>query len=60
MRSFVLIIFSPLFVISLLASCSSNSNLLINQGFVPSCAGIDTSGTSTNVVSGLLGWLRGN
>ena len=48
MRRFIVIIFSSLFVLSLLTSCSSNSNLPFNQGFVPSCVGIDTSGTSTN------------
>ena len=48
MRRFIAIIFSSLFVLSFLTSCSNNSNLLVNQGFVPSCAGIDTSGTSTN------------
>ena len=48
MRRFIVIIFSSLFVLSFLTSCSSNSNLPINQGFVPSCVGIDTSGTSTN------------
>ena len=48
MRRFIVIIFSSLFVLSFLTSCSSNSNLPFNQGFVPSCVGIDTSGTSTN------------
>ena len=48
MRRFIAIIFSSLFVLSFLTSCSNNSNLPINQGFVPSCAGIDTSSTSTN------------
>ena len=48
MRRFIVIIFSSLFVLSFLTSCSSNSNLPFNQGFVPSCAGIDTSGTSTD------------
>ncbi len=48
MRRFIVIIFSSLFVLSFLTSCSSNSNLTSNQGFVPSCAGIDLSGTSTN------------
>ena len=48
MRRFIVIIFSSLLVLSFLTSCSSNSNLTSNQGFVPSCAGIDLSGTSTN------------
>jgi len=48
MRRYLSIIISSLFVTTLLTSCSSNSNLPFNQGFVPSCAGIDTSGTSTN------------
>jgi thiol-disulfide isomerase/thioredoxin len=48
MRRYLLIIFSSLFVTMLLTSCSSNSNMPFNQGFVPSCAGIDTSRTSTN------------
>ena len=48
MRRFIVIIFSSLCVLSFLTSCSSNSNLPFNQGFVPSCAGIDTSGTSAN------------
>jgi len=48
MKKFIVIIFSSLFVFSFLTSCSSNSNLPFNQGFVPSCAGINTSGTSTN------------
>ena len=48
MRRYLLIIFSSLFVTTLLTSCSSNSNLPFNQGFVPSCAGLDTSGISTN------------
>ena len=48
MRRYLSIIISPLFVATLLTSCSSNSNLPFNQGFVPSCAGIDTSSNSTN------------
>ena len=48
MRRFIVIIFSSLFVLSFFTSCSSNSNLPSNQGFVPICAGIDTSSTSTN------------
>lgn len=48
MRRYLSIIISSLFVTTLLTSCSSNSNLPFNQGFVPSCAGIDASGTSTN------------
>ena len=51
MRRYLSIIISSLFVTTLLISCSSNSNLPFNQGFVPSCAGIDTSGTSTNELS---------
>jgi thiol-disulfide isomerase/thioredoxin len=48
MRRYLLIIISSLFVTTLLTSCSSNSNLPFNQGFVPSCAGLDTSSISTN------------
>ena len=48
MRRILSIIIASLFVTTLLTSCSSNSNLPFNQGFVPSCAGIDTSGISTN------------
>jgi len=48
MRRYLSIIISSLFVTALLTSCSSNSNLPFNQGFVSSCAGIDTSGISTN------------
>ena len=48
MRRYLSIIISSLFVTTLLTSCSSNSNLPFNQGFVPSCAGLDTSGISTN------------
>ena len=48
MRCYLSIIISSLFVTTLLTSCSSNSSLPFNQGFVPSCAGINTSGTSTN------------
>ena len=48
MRKYLSIIISSLFVTTLLTSCSSNSNLPFNQGLVPSCAGIDTSGVSTN------------
>jgi len=48
MRRYLSIIISSLFVTTFLTSCSSNSNLPFNQGFVPSCAGIDTSRTSTN------------
>jgi len=51
MRRYLSIIISSLFVTTLLTSCSSNSNLPFNQGFVPSCAGIDTSGISTNELS---------
>jgi len=39
MRRYLSIIISSLFVTTLLTSCSSNSNLPFNQGFVPSCAG---------------------
>ena len=48
MRRYLSIIISSLFVTTLLTFCSSNSNLPINQGFVPSCAGIDTSSIFTN------------
>ena len=48
MRRFIVIIFSSLFVLSFLTSCSSNSNLPFNQGFVPSCEVLDTTGLSTN------------
>jgi len=48
MKRFIVIIFSSLFVLSFLTSCSGNSNLPFNQGFVPSCAEINTSGNSTN------------
>jgi cytochrome c biogenesis protein CcmG, thiol:disulfide interchange protein DsbE len=48
MRRYLSIIISLLFVTTLLTSCSSNSNLPFNQGLVPSCAGINTSGISTN------------
>ena len=48
MRRYLSIIISSLFVTTLLTSCGSNSNLPFNQGFVPSCAGINTSGISTN------------
>ena len=48
MRRYLSIIISSLFVTTLLTSCSSNSNPPFNQGFVPSCAGLDTSGISTN------------
>ena len=48
MRRYLSIIISSLFVTTLLTSCSSNSNMPLNQGFVPSCAKIDTSGISTN------------
>jgi len=48
MRRCISIIISSFFVTTLLTSCSNNSNLPFNQGFVPSCVGIDTSGTSTN------------
>jgi len=48
MRRYLSIIISSLLATTLLTSCSSNSNLPFNQGFVPSCAGIDTSGISTN------------
>ena len=48
MRRYLSIIISSLFVTTLLTSCSSNSNLPFNQGFVPSCAGLDTSGISIN------------
>jgi thiol-disulfide isomerase/thioredoxin len=48
MRRYLSIIISSLFVTTLLTSCSSNSNLPFNQGFVPSCAGLDTSSISTN------------
>jgi len=48
MKRYLSIIITSLFVTTLLTSCSSNSNLPFNQGFVPSCAGIDTSRTSTN------------
>ncbi len=48
MRRYLSIIISSLFVTTLLTSCSSNSNLPFNQGFVPSCVGLDTSGISTN------------
>ena len=48
MRRYLSIIISSLFVTTLLTSCSSNSNLPFNQGFVPSCAGLDTSGISAN------------
>jgi len=48
MRRYLSIIITSLFVTTLLTSCSSNSNLPFNQGLVPSCAGIDTSGVSTN------------
>jgi thiol-disulfide isomerase/thioredoxin len=48
MRRYLSITISSLFVTTLLTSCSSNSNMPFNQGFVPSCVGIDTSGTSTN------------
>ena len=51
MRRYLFIIIASLFVTILLTSCSSNSNLPFDQGFVPSCAGIDTSGTSTNELS---------
>ena len=51
MRRYLSIIISSLFVTTLLTSCSSNSNLPFNQGFVPSCVEIDTSGTSTNELS---------
>jgi thiol-disulfide isomerase/thioredoxin len=51
MRRYLSIIISSLFITTLLTSCSSNSNLPFNQGFVPSCAGIDTSGTSTDELS---------
>jgi len=48
MRRYLSIIISSLFVTTVLTSCSSNSHLPFNQGFVPSCAGLDTSGISTN------------
>ena len=48
MRRYLSIIISSLFATTLLTSCSSNSNLPFNQGFVPSCAGLDASGISTN------------
>jgi len=48
MRRYLSIVVSSLFVTTLLISCSGNSNLPFNQGFVPSCAGLDTSGNSTN------------
>ena len=48
MRRYLSIIISSLFATTLLTSCSSNSNLPFNQGFVPSCAGLDTSGISIN------------
>ena len=48
MRRYLSIIISSLFVTTLLTSCSSNSNLPINQGFVPSCGGLDTFGNYTN------------
>jgi len=48
MRRYLSIIIFSLFVTKLLTSCSGNSNLPFNQGFVPSCIDIDTSGVSTN------------
>jgi cytochrome c biogenesis protein CcmG, thiol:disulfide interchange protein DsbE len=48
MKKYLSIIISSLFVTTLLTSCSSNSNLPFNQGFVPSCAGLDDSGISAN------------
>jgi thiol-disulfide isomerase/thioredoxin len=48
MRRYLSIIIASLYVTTLLTSCSSNSNLPFNKGFVPSCAGLDTSGISTN------------
>ena len=43
MRRYLPIIISSLFVTTLLTSCSSNSNLPFNQGFVPNCEELDTS-----------------
>jgi len=48
MRRYLSIIISSLFVTTLITSCSSDLNLPFNQGFVPSCVGIDASGISTN------------
>jgi thiol-disulfide isomerase/thioredoxin len=48
MRRYLSITIASLLATTLLTSCSSNANLPFNQGFVPSCAGIDTSGISTN------------